>query len=122
MVRHGKTKQTNANLQRFLIIHNFDKNLMVIEIEKKLFSSNGACVIRKKVPVGTLLLGQALALRAVVGQRVDWGPVVLLLAGAVRVVGRRAVARRHLEDTTKDTRGLRHAVGVRFPARAKHRS
>lgn len=34
-----------------------------------------------------LLLGQVLALRAVVGQRADGGSVVLLLAGAVWVVG-----------------------------------
>lgn len=37
--------------------------------------------------VHTLLLGQVLALRAVIGQRVDGGPIVLLLAGAVGVVG-----------------------------------
>lgn len=35
----------------------------------------------------TLLLGQVLVLWAVIGQRVDGGPVVLLLAGAVWVVG-----------------------------------
>lgn len=37
-------------------------------------------------PVHTLLLGKVLVLRAVIGQRVDGGPVVLLLVGAVGVV------------------------------------
>lgn len=45
------------------------------------------CVCVRKDFVCTLLLGQVLALRAVIGQRVDRGSVVLLLAGAVWVVG-----------------------------------
>lgn len=52
------------------------------------------------VHVHTLLLGKVLILRAVIGQRVDGGPVVLLLlVGAVGVVGGRAVTCGHLGET-----------------------
>lgn len=53
------------------------------------------------VHVHTLLLGKVLILWAVIGQRVDGGPVVLLLllVGAVGVVGGRAVTCGHLGET-----------------------
>lgn len=53
------------------------------------------------VHVHTLLLGKVLILGAVIGQRVDGGPVVLLLllVGAVGVVGGRAVTCGHLGET-----------------------
>lgn len=47
-----------------------------------------------------MLLGKVLILSAVIGQRVDGGPVVLLLlVGAVGVVGGRAVTCGHLGET-----------------------
>lgn len=47
------------------------------------------------------MLGQVLALRTVIGQRVDGRSeiLLLLLAGAVGVMGSGAVTCRHLEDT-----------------------
>lgn len=70
-----------------------------------------------------LLLGQVLALRAVIGQRVDGGPVVLLLlVGAVGVVGRRAVTRGHLLDRLLDVRVLLEELLVQSRSRESSRA
>lgn len=62
------------------------------------------CELVENICVHTLVVGQVLVLRKVIGHRVDGGSVMLLLllllllAGAVVVVGRGAVTCGHLQD------------------------